>query len=127
MTVHKIRLFYSVRGADQFHQWLQQWHESVVTETTDLITNDIPDAPISRPGADDAEYYTVTLSYPLKERPTEMLEQPYQKLIEYCDWSKVGYHQCGDVPNNSIKSGCHYPKDKIYTDGDVPNHIPSLN
>jgi hypothetical protein len=127
MSIDKIRLFYSVTGADQFHQWLQQWHESVATETTDLIINDIPDAPILRPGADDAEYYTVSLTYPSEETPTKKLEQPYQKLVEYCEWSKVGYHECSDVPDNPTKSNCHYPEDKIQRDGNIPEYIPSLN
>jgi hypothetical protein len=127
MTVHKIRLFYSVVGAEKFHQWLQQWHDSVRTETTDLITNETPDVPVSQLRSDATEYYSVTFSYPSDENPTEILEKPYQKLTEHCDWSKVGYHICDDVPDNPTKSDCHYPEDKIYRDGDMPDHIPSLN
>jgi hypothetical protein len=126
MPIHKIRLYYSVTGSDQFHQWIEQWHDSVNTETSDLITNEIPNSTISRINI-DAEYYGVTFTYPLSENATEVLEQPYQKLVEYCDWSKVGYHECDDVADNTVNSDCNYPEDKIYRDDDVPVYVPSLN
>jgi hypothetical protein len=127
MAVHKIRLFYSVAGGDEFHEWLEDWHKSVSTQTADLITNETPDAPVSQLRSDVTEYYTVSFTYPSDENPKEILKQPHQKLVECCDWSKVGYHECDDVPDNSTKSDCHYPDDKIYRDGDIPEHIPSLN
>jgi hypothetical protein len=128
MTIHKIKLYYSITGSDEFHSSLQQWHDFIQSETTDLITNEIPDAPVSQVGSDaNSEYYTVTHSYPSTENPTEILEQSYKKLVKYCNWSKIGYHQCGDVPDNSIKSDCHYPEDQIYRNGDIPEYIPSLN
>jgi hypothetical protein len=126
MSVHKIRLFYSVTGANDFHQWLQQWHDSVLTETSDIITNQKPATVVSQVEP-DTDYYAVTFTYPIDNNPNEILEQPYQKLTEYCDWSKVGYHECGDVPDNPTKSDCNYPESKTYRDGDIPEYIPSLN
>jgi hypothetical protein len=127
MSVHKIKLFYPSTGSDQFHQWLQNWHESIGTETTDLINNQRPDSTFSQLGADTTEYYTVTFTYPSYEGRSEILEKPYQKLVECCEWSKVGYHECGDVPDNPDKSDCHYPEHKIHREGEIPNDIPSLN
>jgi hypothetical protein len=127
MSVHKIRLFYSLIGSDQFHQWLIEWHDSVNTHTTDLITNEIPNRPISQSGGADNSYYAVTFTYPTDEDRVEILKQPYQKLTEYCAWSQVAYHKCGDVPSNAAKSDCSHPEDAIYRDGGVPEHIPPIN
>jgi hypothetical protein len=124
MSVHKIRLFYSHSGADDFHSWLTQWHESIKTDTADKITNKTPSVSVSR--LDGNEYYTATLTYPSDENLTVVLEEPYKKLTEYCDWSKVGYHKCDDVSDNPNKSDCHYLENKIHRDGDIPEHIPSL-
>jgi hypothetical protein len=126
MPVHKIKLYYSVVGADQFHQWLAEWHTSVNTDTADLIANEVPDATVSQPGV-SSDYYSVTFSYPPPNAPTEILKQPYQKLVECCKWSKVGYHQCGDMPGGTTDTDCHYTQNKIYADGDVPEHIPGFN
>jgi hypothetical protein len=127
MKVHKLQLYYSVAGSEQFHQWLTQWHDSLRTETTDLITNEIPDVPTSQLTSDGGEYFTVTFTYASSENATEILNQPYKKLLGCSDWSKVGYHECDDVPDNPTKTDCHYPEDKIHRDGDIPGYVPSLN
>jgi predicted Zn-dependent protease len=127
MYTHKIKLYYSVTGADRFHQSLQQLHDSVNTETTDLIINEVPDSPVSKLNQKDSEYYTLTLNYPPNENPIEILEQINQELVKYCDWSQVGYHKCEDVSDNPAKTNCLRSEDKIHRDGDIPKYIPSLN
>jgi hypothetical protein len=128
MSVHKITLCYSTEGAAEFHEWLMtELHESVSTQTQDLITNKTPDDPIPqiRPKAD--RYYAVTFTYPEYENPTEILDQAYVKLSTHCEWSQVAYHECGDVSDNAAKSDCHYPENKVHRDGDIPEYVPSLN
>jgi hypothetical protein len=124
MFVHKITLYYSLSGADQFHQWLQTWHESVATQTSDSITNEIPDSITTKSGIND-EWYTVTFTYNSSEDITE-LQPLYDKLTECCAWSKAAYHSCPDVPANTDRGDCSISEANVYRDGDIPSYIPTL-
>jgi hypothetical protein len=125
MTVHKITLCYSKNGADELHQWLRTWHPSVTTKTSDAITNEIPDNARTTPDIDN-QWFSATFTYHTTEDITE-LQLLYDKLMEYCEWSKAGYHYCPDVPENTDPHDCSIDESNIYRDGDIPEYIPSLN
>jgi hypothetical protein len=124
MFVHKLRLYYSTGGADKFHQWLQTWHESVATETSDLITNQKPENTVTKPDIDN-QWYKVTFSYNSSVDITE-LQPLYGKLTECCDWSKAAYHSCPDIPTNTDRGDCSIKESNVYRDGDIPAYIPRL-
>jgi hypothetical protein len=122
--IHKTRLCYSRKGADEFHQWLQTWHDSVATETSDLITNEIPDSATTKLDVNN-EWYSVTFTYNSSEDITE-LQALYDKLTECCEWSKAAYHSCPDVSANTDKDDCSIKESNVYRDGDIPSYIPTL-
>jgi hypothetical protein len=122
--IHKITLYYSLSGADQFHQWLQTWHDSVATETSDLITNEVPENTTTKIGVSN-EWYSVTFTYNSSADITE-LQPLYDKLTECCAWSKTGYHSCPDVPANTDPHDCSIKESNVYRDGDIPPYIPTL-
>jgi hypothetical protein len=125
MPLHKIKLCYSVDGATAFHNWLQDWHDSVSTQTSDRITNEIPKETITKIGVDD-EWYNVMFSYNSTEDITE-LQLLYDKIAEYCAWSVVGYHNCPDVKNVADPERCIIEESDIYRDGDLPGYIDPPN
>jgi hypothetical protein len=124
MFVHKIILYYSTHGVTDFHGWLQTWHDSVATETSDLITNEIPDITTTKLDVNN-EWYKVTFTYNSSEDITE-LEPLYDKLIECCTWSKAAYHSCPDVAANTDADDCSIKESNVYRDGDIPSYIPTL-
>jgi hypothetical protein len=124
MVVHKIQIYYSVSGVDEFHQWLETWHESVSTQTSDFITNEIPESTTTKPDVTD-EWYSATFTYNSSEDITE-LQPLYDKLIECCAWSKAVYHSCPDVHENAYRGDCSIKESNVYRDGDIPSYIETL-
>jgi hypothetical protein len=125
MHINKLRLFYSVNGSEDFHEWAKTWHNSMSTNTSDTITNNMPESPTTNPNVNN-EWYQTTFTYNSNE-DTEELQQLYDKISEYCKWSKVAYHLCPDVPENTDPHDCSIDESDIYRDGDIPEYIPSLN
>jgi hypothetical protein len=114
-----------MKGADEFHQWLQTWHDSVATETSDLITNEKPEYTTTNSDIDN-EWYTVTFTYNSSEDITE-LQPLYDKLTEYCAWSRAAYHSCPDVPANTDRDDCSINESDIDRNGDIPEYVGSLS
>jgi hypothetical protein len=124
MTVNRITLYYSVVGSETFHSWLTDWDSDRDSDTGDELTNEIPDAPVTPRDESNAEYYTVALSYDFAEPPAEVLKEPYHALVDYCDWSRIGYHECQHDENNP--KPCAFIDDHVIEDGTVPDHVPAL-
>jgi hypothetical protein len=97
----------------------------VATETSDLITDEIPDNTTKKPDQNN-EWYSVTFSYNQDVDITE-LQSLYDKLIECCVWSKAAYHSCPDISKNENPHDCSIDESDMYRDGDIPEYVPSLN
>jgi hypothetical protein len=91
-------------------------------DTADAVSNNIPDATKSSQNS-DLEYYSVSMTFASHEDPLVVLEDPYGKLVELCDWSRVGYHACQH--DETDPGNCEW--DKIPDDnGTVPDPVPAF-
>lgn len=122
MVIHRIRAHYSVNGADAFHQWLVDWNSSQDHETDDSVVNAKPDAPIETENGE--KYYQVSLSFNWTDGQFDVLEEPYLKLAELTDWSRVVHHRCEhDEPDGS---GCKWETKLEPDDCTVPEYVDTF-
>jgi hypothetical protein len=130
MASHRIRLYYSTDGITDtdgtgFHSWLQDWNSIFDTDTADEVSNSIPGAPQQPRDSANQPYYRAQLTYAASEDPLEILEDPYYALIDYCSWSRVGYHAC-DHGYDDDDDGCQWRDENIREDPPVPEHVPTF-
>jgi hypothetical protein len=130
MTSHRIRLFYSTDGITDdpdtgFHSWLKDWNLIFETDTADEVLNSTPDAPTEPQDPTNESYYRAELTYASSEDPLVILEDPYYALVNYCSWSRVGYHAC-DHGYDDNENGCQWRKENIREDPPVPEHVPTF-
>jgi hypothetical protein len=130
MPSHRIRLFYATDGITPdpdtgFHSWLKDWNNIFDTDTADEVSNSIPDASVDPQDPANESYYRAELTYASSEDAMTILEDPYYALIDYCSWSRVGYHLCdhGYVVDDD---GCQWREENIREDPPVPDHVPTL-
>jgi hypothetical protein len=122
--IHRIRLYYSTTGSDAFHDWLTTWKADLDGDTADAVENNIPDASMS-PRNNDLECYAVSMTFASHEDPLVVLEDPYGKLVECCEWSRAGYHACQHDEANP--GDCTWKAENIPPDnGTVPDPVPAF-
>jgi hypothetical protein len=122
--IHRIGLYYSTTGADAFHDWLTIWKADLDGDTADAVDNTIPSEPTSSMES-DIEYYSVSMTFASHEDPLIVLEEPYTKLVELCEWSRVGYHACQHDEDNP--GDCAWNAENIPADnGTVPDPVPAF-
>jgi hypothetical protein len=129
MTSHRIHLYYSTDGvtADPdtgFHSWLKDWNTIFDTDTADEVSNSIPDTPRQPQDPTNEAYYRAELTYASSEDPFTILEDPYYALVDYCSWSRVGYHACDHGYDDD--DGCQWRDENIREDPPVPEHVPTF-
>jgi hypothetical protein len=129
MTSHRIRLFYSTDGVTDdpetgFHSWLSEWDEIFDSDTADEVQNSTPDSPTEPQDPTNEPYYRAELSYASSEDPMVILEDPYYALLDYCSWSRVGYHACEHGAGDA--DGCQWRDENIREDPPVPEHVPTF-
>jgi hypothetical protein len=129
MTSHRIHLYYATDGVTTdpdtgFHSWLQDWNDIFDTETADEVSNSIPNAPTEPQDPTNEAYYRAELTYASSEDPLVILEDPYYALVDYCSWSRVGYHACDHGYDDD--DGCQWIKENIREDPPVPEHVPTF-
>jgi hypothetical protein len=129
MVSHRIRLYYSAGGVDTgsetgFHSWLQDWDDGLNSDTDDEVVNSIPETPTEPANPEKSQFYRAELTYAISEDPVVVLEEPYYALIDFCEWSRVGYHACDHGEVNPAP--CAFTDDHVLEDGAVPDHVPTL-
>jgi hypothetical protein len=122
--IHRIRLYYSTSGADTFHDWLTTWKADLDGDTADAVDNNIPDTPTS-PENSDLEHYSVSMTFASHEDPLVVLEDPYGKLVDHCEWSRAAYHACNHGYDGDDDS-CQWREENIREDPPVPEHVPTF-
>jgi hypothetical protein len=130
MNSHRIRLFYSTDGISigpdaGFHSWLKDWDSVLDSDTADEVSNSIPNARIEPQNPSNEPYYRAELTYASSEDPLAILEDPYYALLDYCSWSRVGYHAC-DHGYAVDDDSCQWRKENIREDPPVPDHVPTF-
>jgi hypothetical protein len=131
MSSHRIRLYYPTDGvtADPgsgFHSWLKDWNTIFDTDTADEVSNSIPDTPRQPQDPTNEAYYRAELTYASSEDPLTILKDPYYALIDYCSWSRVGYHACDHGYDADDDGGCQWREENIREDPPVPEHVPTF-
>jgi|GEM_PF-4628109 len=121
MTIHRTRLFYSTTGASGFHGWLETWLTNMQPWTDSEVTNEVPSSTRS-PIDSDAEYYQVELAFEWTEDRAHILDNLDQYLTSYCDWHRIGYHECTHDDNGGP---CSW--DERRQNGTVPDYIPEVS
>jgi hypothetical protein len=129
VTSHRIHLYYSTDGISDdpdtgFHSWLQDWNSIFDTDTADEVANSIPATPVNPQDPTNEPYYNVELTYASSEDPLAILEDPYYALVDYCSWSRVGYHACDH--GDDEEDGCQWREANIREDPPVPGHVPAF-
>jgi hypothetical protein len=129
MTSHRIHLYYATDGITDdpdtgFHSWLKDWNAIFDTDTADEVLNSTPDAPTEPQDPTKEPYYRAELTYASSEDPLEILEDPYYALVDYCSWSRVGYHACNHGYDDD--DGCQWREENIREDPPVPEHVPTF-
>jgi hypothetical protein len=129
MSSHRIHLYYATDGVTPdsetgFHSWLKDWNSIFNTDTADEVTNSIPDSPTEPQAPANEAYYKAQLTYASSEDPLVILEDPYYALVDYCSWSRVGYHACDHGYDDD--DGCQWREANIREDPPVPGHVPTF-
>jgi hypothetical protein len=129
MVSHRIHLYYATDGVTDdpntgFHSWLQDWNGIFDTDTADEVKNSIPDTPFEPQDPSNESYYQAQLTYSSSEDPLTILEDPYYALVDYCSWSRVGYHTCDHGYDDD--GSCQWRKENIREDPPVPEHVPTF-
>jgi hypothetical protein len=112
MTSHRIHLYYATDGITDD------------TDTADEVSNSIPGAPTEPLDPTKESYYTAQLTYAASENPLTVLEDPYYALVDYCSWSRVGYHACDHGYDGD--DSCQWREENIREDPPVPEHVPTF-
>jgi len=125
MSVHRVRLCYSVAGAESFHGWLGTWLTNMSPWDADEVTNGVP-TETTTALASDAEWYQVELAFDWAEDKAIIVDQLDGYLGSYCDWHRLGYHVCTHDEDNP--SPCSWDTDSNLPreSGAVPDRVPAL-
>lgn len=119
MTIHRARLFYSTTGADSYHSWLSTWLVNMSPWESVEVTNEAPADTFTPVGGDDC--YRVEFGFEWSEDRAIILDNLDQYAASYCDWHRIGYHECTHDDNGGA---CSW--DEQRENGTVPDYIPDM-
>jgi len=122
MTVHRVRLIHSTAGASLYHDWLSQWLLNVDAPLHDEIDNEPPTLREQLDG--NAEWYQGDLAFAWDEGKAHILDNLDQYAASYCDWHRIGYHECIGHDTDEIH---HCASDEQRENGPVPNHVLDMS
>jgi len=92
MTIHRVRLFHSTAGASGFHGWLDSWLTNMVPWANPEVENTLPTE--REPIGGGTNYYLTELAFEWSEDRAHILDNLDQYATSYCDWHRIGYHEC---------------------------------
>lgn len=121
MTVHRIRLYHSTTGAQSYHGWLDTWLTNMQPWTDDEVTNELPTLVEKSDG--DGEWYQTELAFEWTEERAHILDNLDQYAASYCDWHRIGYHECSHDEDDP--EPCSW--DEVRENGTVPDYIPGMS
>jgi len=116
---HRVRLFHSVTGADSYHGWLETWLTNMSPWDAGEVTNDLPTLSDSIDGS--AKWYQTELAFAWSEDRSIILDQLDQYAASYCDWHRIGYHEC---THDGTGGPCSWNETR--ENGAVPSAIPNM-
>lgn len=120
MTIHRVRLFHSPTGADSYHGWLDTWLTNMEPWSDPEVTNNLPTQ--RSPIGSDVTYYQTELEFEWSEDRAIILDQLDGYARSYCDWHRIGYHECAHDDNDG---SCSW--DEQRGSGTVPSVIADMS
>lgn len=72
MTIHRVRLFHSLKGAGSFHGWLDTWLTNMDPWTDDEVTNKLPEERTLQDGGNS--FYRGELAFEWSEDKAHILD-----------------------------------------------------
>lgn len=121
MTVHRVRLYHSTDGAQSYHDWLGQWLNNVDAALQSEIDNEPPT--IEQTEDEKQEWYSGNLAFEWDEGKAHILDNIDQYAAAYCNWHRIGYHECSHDEENLTP--CSW--DEQRENGTVPDDIPDMS
>lgn len=120
MTIHRVRLFHSTTGSGSYHGWLGTWLTNMQPWADPEVSNELPTErdPIDGGGT----YYQTELAFEWSEDRSIILDQLDQYADAYCEWHRIGYHEC----SHDDEGGGPCSWDERRENGPVPSHIPPV-
>lgn len=119
--IHRTRLYYSTTGAASFHAWLSQWLINMSPWAAPEVTNEVPESPTTPiDGGDD--YYVVELAFEWAEDRAHILDNLSQYAAAYCEWHRIGYHEC---THDGTGGPCSWAEQR--ESGTVPEYIEDMS
>lgn len=120
MTVHRVRLFHSADGAEDYHTWLGQWITNMQPWEDPEVTNELPT--IREPIDGGEDYYQTELAFEWGENRAIILDNLDEHATIHCEWHRIGYHEC--THDETDPTPCSW--DERRQDGPVTSNIPSV-
>jgi hypothetical protein len=121
MTVHRVRLYHSTTGAQDYHDWLSQWLNNVDAALQSEVDNEPPTLREQVDG--DGEWYQGDLAFTWDEGKANILDNLDIYAANNCDWHRIGYHECSHDEDNPAPCGWdEQPREN----GSVPAYIPDM-
>jgi hypothetical protein len=121
MAIHRVRLYHSTTGASGYHGWLSTWLMNMAPWADPEVSNDLPTVrdPLD---SDNAEYYNGELAFEWSEDRAIILDNLDQYAASYCDWHRIGYHEC---THDDDGGPCSW--DEQRQAGTVPGYIEDMS
>lgn len=117
--IHRVRLFHSTTGASSFHNWLETWLTNMQPWADPEVENTLPTE--REPALADGPYYQTELAFEWTEDRAIILDNLDQYAAAYCDWHRIGYHEC---THDGTGGPCSW--DERRQNGPVPSYIPGV-
>lgn len=117
--IHRARLFHSTAGAQDFHGWLETWLTNMEPWADPEVENELPSQRDQLEG--DGEWYQTELAFEWTEDRAHILDNLDQYAQSYCDWHRIGYHEC---THDGEGGPCSWNERR--QNGTVPDYIPSV-
>jgi len=121
MTVHRIRLYHSTAGAQSYHDWLETWLINMEPWADPEVSNDVPT--LREQMGRGGQYYQTELAFEWSEDRAIILDQLSQYAASYCDWYRIGYHECAHDDDDA--EPCSW--DEQRENGTAPDHIKDMS
>lgn len=119
--IHRVRLYHSTEGAQEYHDWLEVWLTNMEPWEDPEVENDLPKlTQIEEP--DSGEYYRGELAFAWSEDRAHILDNLDQYADAHTDWHRIGYHEC---THDEDGGPCDW--DEQRESGDVPHYIPQMS
>jgi len=121
MVVHRFRLYHSTAGSDALHNWLGQFTQNINAALGNEVTKEVPTL---RETLDGQQYYGGDYAFEWAKGKAHFWGNVTVYARDYCDWYRMGYHECDHDETNVNGSSCSW--EDSAENGPVPDYVGSF-